>query len=185
MKLSFRWYGASDPISLEYIRQIPGMRSIVTAVYDVKPGEVWPEESLAALKAQKKKPRNALAEAKAFWARREAEAKAKAEAATQALWLTEKFGEGEGAYRDIPGLCKAASRAEIVAKNHSFTPGVYVGIPEAPPEDEAVFAQRMAEIHAELATLSAKAEGLMATILKNAETLREATARKGDGDANA
>ena len=50
MKLSFRWYGESDPISLEYIRQIPGMRSIVTAVYDVKPGEVWPEESLAALK---------------------------------------------------------------------------------------------------------------------------------------
>ena len=50
MKLSFRWYGESDPISLEYIRQIPGMRSIVTAVYDVKPGQVWPEESLAKLK---------------------------------------------------------------------------------------------------------------------------------------
>ena len=47
MKLSFRWYGESDPISLEYISQIPGMRSIVSAVYDVKPGEVWPEESLA------------------------------------------------------------------------------------------------------------------------------------------
>ena len=52
MKLSFRWYGDSDPISLEYISQIPGMRSIVTAVYDVKPGKVWPEESLARLKAQ-------------------------------------------------------------------------------------------------------------------------------------
>ena len=52
MKLSFRWYGESDPISLEYISQIPGMRSIVTAVYDVKPGEVWPEEILAKLKEQ-------------------------------------------------------------------------------------------------------------------------------------
>ncbi len=52
MKLSFRWYGSTDPISLEYISQIPGMRSIVAAVYDVKPGEVWPEESLAELKAQ-------------------------------------------------------------------------------------------------------------------------------------
>lgn len=51
MKLSFRWYGESDPISLEYISQIPGMRSIVSAVYDVKPGEVWPEESLAKMKA--------------------------------------------------------------------------------------------------------------------------------------
>jgi len=46
MKLSFRWYGKDDPISLEYISQIPDMRSIVSAVYDVKPGEVWPEESI-------------------------------------------------------------------------------------------------------------------------------------------
>ena len=52
MKLSFRWYGASDPISLQYISQIPNMRSIVSAVYDVAPGEVWPEESLQSLKAQ-------------------------------------------------------------------------------------------------------------------------------------
>ena len=52
MKMSFRWYGESDPVSLEYIRQIPNMRSIVSAVYDVKPGEVWPEESLAKMKKQ-------------------------------------------------------------------------------------------------------------------------------------
>ena len=52
MKLSFRWYGDSDPVSLEYISQIPGMRSIVSAVYDVKPGEVWGEDSLARMKAQ-------------------------------------------------------------------------------------------------------------------------------------
>lgn len=52
MKLSFRWYGESDPITLQYIRQIPNMRSVVSAVYDVKPGEVWPEESLARMKQQ-------------------------------------------------------------------------------------------------------------------------------------
>ena len=52
MKLSFRWYGKDDPISLEYISQIPGMRSIVSAVYDVKPGEVWGEESLKKMKEQ-------------------------------------------------------------------------------------------------------------------------------------
>jgi mannonate dehydratase len=46
MKSSFRWYGDSDPVSLEYISQIPDMHSIVAAVYDVKPGEVWPEESI-------------------------------------------------------------------------------------------------------------------------------------------
>lgn len=55
MKLSFRWYGESDPVSLEYIRQIPNMRSVVSAVYDVKPGEVWPEESLEKLKLQAEK----------------------------------------------------------------------------------------------------------------------------------
>ena len=52
MKLSFRWYGDKDPISLEYISQIPGMRTVVSAVYDVKPGEVWPEESLEKLTRQ-------------------------------------------------------------------------------------------------------------------------------------
>ena len=51
MKLSFRWYGEDDPISLRYISQIPGMRSIVSAVYDVKPGEVWSRESLSRMKA--------------------------------------------------------------------------------------------------------------------------------------
>ena len=50
MKLSFRWYGEKDPVTLTHISQIPGMRSVVSAVYDVKPGCVWPEESLAALK---------------------------------------------------------------------------------------------------------------------------------------
>ncbi|MDO5397907.1 MAG: mannonate dehydratase [bacterium] len=50
MKLSFRWYGANDKVTPEYIRQIPGMYSIVTAVYDVPVGEVWSRESIAALK---------------------------------------------------------------------------------------------------------------------------------------
>ena len=49
MKMSFRWYGFSDSISLEYISQIPNMHSIVSAVYDVKPGEVWGEESIKAM----------------------------------------------------------------------------------------------------------------------------------------
>ncbi len=50
MKLSFRWYGFDDVITLEEIRQIPNMKSIVTAPYDVKPGEVWKESSLLVLK---------------------------------------------------------------------------------------------------------------------------------------
>lgn len=52
MKMSFRWYGESDPVSLDYIRQIPGMHGIVSAVYDVPVGEVWPIEKIQALKAR-------------------------------------------------------------------------------------------------------------------------------------
>ena len=52
MKMSFRWYGSDDKVTLENIRQIPGMEAIVTAVYDVPVGEVWSRESIAALKKQ-------------------------------------------------------------------------------------------------------------------------------------
>ena len=50
MKMSFRWYGHDDPVKIEYIRQIPNMKAIVTAVYDVPVGEVWSEESILDLK---------------------------------------------------------------------------------------------------------------------------------------
>lgn len=50
MKLSFRWYGENDKVTLENIRQIPNMHSIVTAVYDVEVGEVWKRESIKKLK---------------------------------------------------------------------------------------------------------------------------------------
>jgi len=52
MKMSFRWYGADDPVKLENIRQIPNMKAIVTAVYDVPPGEVWSVESIEKIKNQ-------------------------------------------------------------------------------------------------------------------------------------
>jgi mannonate dehydratase len=55
MKLSFRWYGDDDKVTLQNIRQIPGMYSIVTAVYDVPVGEVWSRESIAHLKEETEK----------------------------------------------------------------------------------------------------------------------------------
>lgn len=51
MEMTFRWYGESDPISLDYIRQIPGMKGIVSAIYDIPVGEVWPLEKIQALKS--------------------------------------------------------------------------------------------------------------------------------------
>lgn len=50
MKLSFRWFGEDDPVKIEYIKQIPTMYSIVTAIYDVPVGEVWPIDKINKLK---------------------------------------------------------------------------------------------------------------------------------------
>ena len=88
--------------------------------------------------------------------------------AKEALWLTEKFGDG--VYQDIPGLCKAATLEEIEQKGFSLTPGAYVGV--APAEDDGVdFHERMAEIHKELLELQAESDRLMGTISKNWEEM--------------
>src|SRR4051812_48321547 len=52
MQMTFRWFGDSDPVSLEHIRQIPGVRGIVTALYDIPVGEAWPTNRLSALAEQ-------------------------------------------------------------------------------------------------------------------------------------
>ena len=84
--------------------------------------------------------------------------------AKEAVWLYEKFGEGE--YRDTLGLCKVASLTEIEEKGWSLTPGAYVGV--ALVEDDGVdFEERMAEIHRELLSLQAESNDLMDTISKN------------------
>lgn len=84
--------------------------------------------------------------------------------AKEAVWLYEKFGEGE--YKDILGLCKVASLTEIEEKGWSLTPGAYVGV--APVEDDGVdFEDRMLEIHRELLSLQAESNNLMDTISKN------------------
>ncbi|MBR7084839.1 MAG: SAM-dependent DNA methyltransferase [Oscillospiraceae bacterium] len=88
--------------------------------------------------------------------------------AKEALWLYEKFGEGE--YQDIAGLCKVADISEIEEKGWSLTAGAYVGV--APVEDDGVdFAERMAEIHKELLALQAESNALMETISKNWEEM--------------
>lgn len=87
----------------------------------------------------------------------------------EAIWLTSKFGL-DGEYQDVLGLCKIATIDEISEKNYSLTPGAYVGVAEV--EDDGVdFNERMSEIHAELATLNAKANVLMSEIMKEWETL--------------
>lgn len=48
MRLNFRWFGPDDPVTLENIRQIPGLKGIVTALHDVPVGEPWSTAALGA-----------------------------------------------------------------------------------------------------------------------------------------
>ena len=50
MKMTFRWYGDDDPVTLQYIHQVPCIKDITTAVYSVPVGEVWSNEAIAELK---------------------------------------------------------------------------------------------------------------------------------------
>jgi mannonate dehydratase len=49
MQMTFRWYGADDRVTLRHIKQIPGVRGVVSALYDVAVGDVWPKARLEAL----------------------------------------------------------------------------------------------------------------------------------------
>ena len=52
MKITFRWYGEDDPVTLRNISQIPLMDGIVSACYDVPVGKEWKEESINLIKTQ-------------------------------------------------------------------------------------------------------------------------------------
>ena len=43
MDMTLRWFGEGvDSVSLEQIRQIPGVKGVITTLYDIPAGEVWP-----------------------------------------------------------------------------------------------------------------------------------------------
>nr|MCR5843869.1 mannonate dehydratase [Oscillospiraceae bacterium]MCR5844380.1 mannonate dehydratase [Oscillospiraceae bacterium] len=45
MQMGFRWYGeGNDTIKLSDIRQIPGVSTIVWALHNKMPGEIWQPE---------------------------------------------------------------------------------------------------------------------------------------------
>lgn len=89
---------------------------------------------------------------------------------TEAMWLTEKFGE-DGVYQDVAGLCKVATIEEIEEKDWSLTPGAYVGI--AKTEDDGVdFNTRMTEIQSELLSLHKKSNDLMQLITDNFKIIK-------------
>ncbi len=53
MEMTFRWYGTGfDTVTLQQIRQIPGVKGVITTLYDTSPGDLWPRERIHALKEE-------------------------------------------------------------------------------------------------------------------------------------
>ena len=53
MQMGFRWYGeGNDKITLSDIKQIPGVTSIVWALHNKMPGEVWEVDEIAQVQKQ-------------------------------------------------------------------------------------------------------------------------------------
>ncbi len=53
MEMTLRWYGAAhDTVTLQQIRQIPGVTGVITTLYDTAPGEVWSRERIRAMKEE-------------------------------------------------------------------------------------------------------------------------------------
>jgi len=77
-------------------------------------------------------------------------------------WLIERFPEAR--YRDVMGLCKAVTRAEIEAADWSLTPGRYVGVAAVEEDEDFVFDEAMQEIRVDIAILNRTATELAARI---------------------
>jgi len=51
MKMVFRWFGENnDTVTLNHIRQIPGVEGIVWALHDIPAGDEWPMEKMMKVK---------------------------------------------------------------------------------------------------------------------------------------
>ena len=48
MQMTMRWFGPGDPVRLEYIRQVPGVNGIVSALHDVAVGTAWTMDGVEA-----------------------------------------------------------------------------------------------------------------------------------------
>ena len=81
----------------------------------------------------------------------------------------------KGAYRDIAGVCKVTTVADIEAQGWSLNPGRYVGVGER-AADEFDFAERLGELNEELEALNLEATALQAAIAANVDRVLAGTA---------
>ena len=87
----------------------------------------------------------------------------------QADWLQERFPEAE--LRDVEGLVKLVSRAEIEEHDWSLTPGRYVGVAPEEEDKDFDFEDALRSIHIDLQGLNMEAAELAARIGRNFEEL--------------
>ncbi|MGB7594818.1 MAG: mannonate dehydratase [Erysipelotrichaceae bacterium] len=53
MEMTMRWFGSKyDSVTLQQIRQVPGVTGVITTLYNTKPGEPWSREEIHALKTE-------------------------------------------------------------------------------------------------------------------------------------
>lgn len=53
MEMTLRWYGSKfDSVTLQQIRQIPGVTGVITTLYDANPGDLWTQAAIHALKEE-------------------------------------------------------------------------------------------------------------------------------------
>lgn len=53
MEMTLRWYGSQyDTVTLGQIRQIPGVKGVITTLYDTQPGEVWTRARIRRMKEE-------------------------------------------------------------------------------------------------------------------------------------
>ena len=53
MEMTLRYYGKDfDTVKLEHIFQIPGVKGVITTLYDTTPGQVWAREAIQKLKKE-------------------------------------------------------------------------------------------------------------------------------------
>lgn len=76
-------------------------------------------------------------------------------------------------YRDVPGLCRAATIKEIEAQGWSLNPGRYVGVAAGEAVSDEDFKEQLETLNEELETLNAQARELEATIAQNVAEILE------------
>ena len=77
-------------------------------------------------------------------------------------------------FKDVPGLCRAASLNEIEAQGWSLNPGRYVGVAAGKAVSDEDFKEQLETLNEELETLNAQARELEQTIADNVADILEA-----------